>query len=231
MRVEASSMLMISSATRNSVSRSRARAMSRRWSWPPLSWCGYLWSTWPGVEVDGLQRGRHAFAPPRRPRRRSRKKTPRRIEKTWSTLKIGLHELKGSWKTPWTRAVVVAQGRALERRRCRCRGDVMRPAVDGDQAQDHPPDGGLAAAALADQRDDLAAVDLEADVADGPERAAAEGADPVRSCRRAVERQHQAAFQQATAWPGADLAERAAPPRTPRRRAGSGRGSGSRPAG
>ena len=25
-----------------------ARAISRRWTWPPLSWCGYLCSTWPG---------------------------------------------------------------------------------------------------------------------------------------------------------------------------------------
>ena len=45
MRVEASSMLMISSATRNSISSSSARATIRRWSCPPLSWCGYLPST------------------------------------------------------------------------------------------------------------------------------------------------------------------------------------------
>ena len=25
--------------------------MSRRWSWPPLSWCGYLWRTWPASRL------------------------------------------------------------------------------------------------------------------------------------------------------------------------------------
>ena len=47
-KVEASSMLMISSATSSRMSSSRALATSSRCSCPPLSWCGYLPSTWPG---------------------------------------------------------------------------------------------------------------------------------------------------------------------------------------
>ena len=82
------------------------------------------------------------------------------------------------------------------------RGDVDavegdRPAGHPEQPEDHLPDGRLAAAALADERHDLARSDLEADVADGLELAAAERADPVRPAA-GVETQHQAAaFQQA----------------------------------
>src|SRR5919108_175129 len=63
-------------------------------------------------------------------------------------------------------------------------GDV--DAVEGDgaaadrgQPQDQLADGGLAAAALADERDHLAGPHLEADVADGGELLAAEDADLV----------------------------------------------------
>ena len=73
MRVEASSMLMISSATRRRMSSRSARAISRRWSWPPLSWCGYLSRTSPGFEADGLERRRRAS--PATPRR----STPREV--------------------------------------------------------------------------------------------------------------------------------------------------------
>ncbi len=41
-------MLMISSATSSLMSNNNARAMSSRWSCPPLNWCGYLSSTFPG---------------------------------------------------------------------------------------------------------------------------------------------------------------------------------------
>ena len=50
-RVEASSMLMISSATSSRMSSMSARAMSMRCSWPPLSWWGYLPSTSPGLRL------------------------------------------------------------------------------------------------------------------------------------------------------------------------------------
>ena len=46
--VDASSMLITSSATRKRMSSNRARAISSRCSWPPLSWWGYLCRTWPG---------------------------------------------------------------------------------------------------------------------------------------------------------------------------------------
>ena len=42
-------MLITSSATRKRISSSSARAISSRWSWPPLSWCGYLPSTSAGL--------------------------------------------------------------------------------------------------------------------------------------------------------------------------------------
>ena len=49
MRVEASSIEMISSATSRRMSSSSARAISMRCSCPPDSWCGYLPSTSPGL--------------------------------------------------------------------------------------------------------------------------------------------------------------------------------------
>ena len=76
---------------------------------------------------------------------------------------------------------------------------VIVPASDPQEAEDHLPDRRLAAAALADQRDDLAGRDLEAHVADGEELRAAERADAVGLAAR-VELQHQAAtFQHAAA--------------------------------
>ena len=85
------------------------------------------------------------------------------MPRTRSTLKIGLYELNGSWKTPWHVSVVVPELAAAQAR------DV--PAVERDRAgrrpgqpEDHPADRRLAAAALADQRDDLAGCDGEADV-------------------------------------------------------------------
>ena len=100
MRVEASSMLMISSATRSRMSSSRARAMSIRWSWPPLSWCGYLPRTSPGLRLtassDASSFRRQSAS------ESSEKYSLRSIVKTRSALKIGLQELNGSWKTPCT---------------------------------------------------------------------------------------------------------------------------------
>ena len=93
-------MLMISSATRSRISRSSARAISRRWSWPPLSWCGYLCSTWlgsrPTASSEASTRDSHSASGT------PGKYTPRIMPKTWSALKIGLYELNGSWNTPWT---------------------------------------------------------------------------------------------------------------------------------
>jgi hypothetical protein len=67
MRVEASSMLMISSATSILMSSSSARAISNRWSWPPLSWWGYLPRTWSGssrtASSDAPILWRHSVAP------------------------------------------------------------------------------------------------------------------------------------------------------------------------
>ena len=101
MRVEASSMLMISSATSRRMSSSSARAISMRCSWPPLSWCGYLSEHVAGVEAHGLER--RARASRATPTRSSPEKyAPRSIAKTRSALKIGLYELNGSWKTPCT---------------------------------------------------------------------------------------------------------------------------------
>ena len=87
-------------------------------------------------------------------------------------------------------------------------GDV--DPVEGDpaaghpgQPQDHPADGALAAAALPDEGDHLASADLQVDVVDRDQLAAAEGADPV-GLGDALEPQHgQDAFQQATKWSGA----------------------------
>jgi hypothetical protein len=55
----------------------------------------------------------------------------------------------------------------------------MSPAAGRDQPQDDPAEGGLAAAALADQRHHLAAVDAEADRAQRRRDVTAEGAGPV----------------------------------------------------
>ncbi len=84
------------------------------------------------------------------------------------------------------------------------RGDVHAveddvPAGDLEEPEDHLPDGRLAAAALADEGDDLAGVDVEADVPDREELTAAESADAVRLAA-GVDPQHQAAaFQHAAA--------------------------------
>lgn len=70
------------------------------------------------------------------------------------------------------------------------------------EAEDHAADGGLPAAALADERDQFAGGRLEGDPVDGGGGAAAEGAGP-EGLGDAVEGQHQAAFQHATVWRGA----------------------------
>ena len=93
-------MLMISSATRYLMSRSSALAISRRCSCPPLSWCGYLFRTAAGSRLTAssddwsLLRQAAPFS--------SRRYALRIMLKTRSTLKIGLYELNGSWKTPCT---------------------------------------------------------------------------------------------------------------------------------
>ena len=104
MRVEASSMLMISSATSSRMSSISARAMSMRCSCPPLSWCGYFPRTSPGLrltassDLSSFACHSAALSP--------EKYSLRSIVKTRSALKIGLYELKGSWKTPCTSRVV-----------------------------------------------------------------------------------------------------------------------------
>ena len=132
-RVEASSMLMISSATSRRMSSSSARAISMRWSWPPLSWCGYLPSTSAGLRFTASSDALELRAAT--PRSSSRRSTAlRTIAKTRSALKIGLYELNGSWKTPCTSRVVGLQRAALERR------DV--DAVERDRAARRAARGG-----------------------------------------------------------------------------------------
>ena len=76
---------------------------------------------------------------------------------------------------------------------------TMFPPCDLEEPQDHLPDGRLAAAALADERDDLAGADVEADVPNCEELAAAERADTV-GLAAGVDLEHQAAaFQHAAA--------------------------------
>ena len=60
---------------------------------------------------------------------------------------------------------------------------------------------GALVAALADEGDHLAGADLQADVGDGDQLAAAEGADPVGL--ETPQGAYQLAFQQATWWSGA----------------------------
>ena len=123
-----------------------------------------------------MQRLLDPVAPRRPARRRGAQRACHREHVV--DLDIGLNELNGSWNTPWTVAVVGAQRVALEP------GDVG-PLVgdaalgDRDQAQDHLADGRLAAAALADQRHDLAGCDREVGLAHGEEPAAAEGTDAI----------------------------------------------------
>ena len=57
--------------------------------------------------------------------------------------------------------------------------EADRAAGDLGQPQDHPPDRGLAAAALADERDDLAGIHVEAHVSHGRQIGAAERPHPV----------------------------------------------------
>ena len=54
-------MLMISSATSRRMSSSSARAISIRCSCPPLSWCGYLFSTSLGLRLTASS-DRSSFA-------------------------------------------------------------------------------------------------------------------------------------------------------------------------
>ena len=101
-RVEASSMLMISSATSSFRLSMSARAISSRCSWPPLSWCGYLPSTAAGssptASSDARSRACHSSSPS------SGRNGRRMSSKTRSALNTGLYELNGSWKTPCTLA-------------------------------------------------------------------------------------------------------------------------------
>ena len=76
--------------------------------------------------------------------------------------------------------------------------ETDRPARRAEQAQDHLPDRRLSAAALSDERDDLALPHLEAHVPNRLELPAAERAHAVRLAAH-VEREHQAAFQHAAA--------------------------------
>ena len=148
-RVEASSMLMISSATRNSMSSSNARAISRRCSWPPLSWCGNLLQHLLGVERDRLER-RVDLAVPLGVGDAAEVRLADHLEDA-----VGLEDrvvraervledaLRRAGSTPSAATLQRGDVEAVE-------GD--RPARDRRQAQDHLPDRALAAAALADQR-------------------------------------------------------------------------------
>ncbi len=79
---------------------------------------------------------------------------------------------------------------------------MIAPAVAAGQPQDHPADGRLAAPALADQRDDLAGLNVEAHVGDSGQLGAAEHARP-EDLRDAVELEHQpSTFQHAAKRPG-----------------------------
>ena len=93
-------MLVISSATSRRISSSSARAMSRRWSWPPLSWWGNLPSTWSGLSRTSRRavRTRSAHSPSGTPGWYD----SLIIANTRSALNTGLNELNGSWKMPWT---------------------------------------------------------------------------------------------------------------------------------
>src|ERR1035437_1989509 len=98
--------------------------------------------------------------------------------------------------------------------------------ADVDELENHLADGRLAAAALADQRGDLASVYVKADIADGGQFLPAEGADTV-DLGNPVQAKH------LLQWPSSRrpngrcrLPRMAAPPRTCRRQEGSALGSG-----
>src|SRR6185312_5052190 len=81
--------------------------------------------------------------------------------------------------------------------------EADRPRRRRRQPQDHPPDGRLAAPALADEGDDLARADVEAHARHGRLGAAPEQAR-AEDLRDVVDLQHQAAAFQQAAWrPGA----------------------------
>ncbi len=182
-RVDASSMLMISSATRSRMSSSSARAISRRWSWPPLSWCGYLWSTWPGSRPTASSDVLDAGRPTPRPACREVDAADHAEDVVGLEDRVVRAErvLEDALDQP-----VVPLARQL---RHVLAVERDRAAGDRGQPQDHPPDRRLAAAALADQRDDLAGVHVEAHVLHRRQVRAAEGAHLV-DLGDAVERQH-----------------------------------------
>ena len=99
--------------------------------------------------------------------------------------------------------VVPAQAAAVEP------GHVLAPEADRAvghvrQPEDEAADRRLAAAALADQRDDLSRLNLERDVGDGGDALAAERAG-LELLRDAFEAEHQAATFQHAAWrPGSN---------------------------
>ena len=107
-----------------------------------------------GVEVHGLER-RLELRLPRGAELVPGKYALRSSAKTRSALKIGLYELNGSWKTPCTSRVVLLQLPALERRDVDA-VELIGPRVGRSSRRIILPIGRLAAAALADQRDDLA---------------------------------------------------------------------------
>jgi hypothetical protein len=102
-------------------------------------------------------------------------------------------------KDPLDMPVVLLERMALERHDVGA-VELDRPFGHGGKAQDHPSDGRLPASALSDQRDDLAGLNIEGDVADRGQPLPAEGTDAVDlgAVCELDERAHAATFQQAT---------------------------------
>ena len=146
------------------MSSSSARAISSRCSCPPLSWCGYLPSTSAGSSPTA-SRDACELRRATRPARGAEVARPDHLEHP-----VGLEDrvvraervLEDALHVP----VVGAELATTERRHV-LPVDRDRAGRDRRQPQDHPADGRLAAAALADQRDDLAALDRERHVRHG----------------------------------------------------------------
>ena len=164
-----SSAVVGSSAISSFGSQASAIAIITRCRMPPDSWCGYSSSrrSGAGIRTSSQQLDRAARAP-------SRRDSPRCFVSTSPicrpTLKTGLSDVIGSWKTN-----EICRPRTWRRRRggsaSRSTPSKMRPAADhrrlGQQPHQRHARDALAAAGLADDPEHLARRERERELVDG----------------------------------------------------------------
>ena len=219
-------MLMISSATSRRMSSSSARAISMRWSCPPLSWCGYLSSTSPGLRLtassdppsfachsEAVEPGEVRAAEHREDAVGLEDRVVGAERVLEDALDVGVVLLQLPALQGRDVDAVEADRAARDRRRRR----IIFPIVDFP----------LPLSPISDTTSP--GCDGEADVTDREQLAPAEGADAVGLAAGVEPRASGGRLPARGRVARARAERRAAPPRTSRTRAGSGPGTGSRP--